>query len=123
MVKTAAILFGIFFIVAGIGGFFPALTPDGKLFGLFMVDTIHNLVHLASGIVAMLCAFAGPGASRKYFQIFGLVYGLVAALGFYYQDNPLLGMMAHNRTDIWLHVAISLVSLFLGFVAKDTATV
>jgi hypothetical protein len=121
MLKTAAIIFGIFFIVAGIGGFISSLAPDGMLFGIFMVGPVHNCIHLASGVVALLCAFAGAGASRKYFQIFGLVYALVALAGFVYGNKPLLGMVEHNTADIWLHIAIAAVALFLGFGAKDTA--
>ena len=121
MLKTAAIIFGIFFVVAGIGGFVPALAPDGMLFGIFMVGPVHNFIHLASGVVALLCAFAGPDASRKYFQIFGVVYALVALLGFAYGNKPLLGMVEHNRNDILLHIVIAAVALFLGFLAKESA--
>ena len=123
MLKTAALIFGIFFIVSGIAGFVPALAPDGMLFGLFMVDTLHNIVHLSSGAAALLCAFSGEGAARKYFQIFGIVYGLVAFIGFFYGNSPLLGMMAHNRHDIWLHILISGAALYFGFAAgRDRAT-
>jgi hypothetical protein len=123
MLKPAAIIFGIFFLVAGIGGFFPALAPGGMLFGIFMVGPVHNTIHIASGAAALLCAFAGAGAARKYFQIFGVVYLLVAVLGFVYGNNPLLGMVEHNHADIWLHIAIAAVALFLGFTGKsDGAT-
>lgn len=124
MLKTAATILGIFFLAAGIAGFVPALAPSmgggAMLFGLFMVDTVHNIVHLASGIAALMCAFAGGGAARKYFQIFGVVYLLVALIGFAYGNTPLLGMMAHNKADIGLHLLIAAVSLYLGFGATDT---
>jgi Domain of unknown function (DUF4383) len=120
MLKTAAIIFGIFFIVAGIGGFISALAPDGMLFGIFMVGPVHNCIHLASGVVALLCAFAGAGASRKYFQLFGVIYALVALLGFVYGNKPLVGMVERNMADIWLHIAIATVSLYLGFCARNT---
>lgn len=123
MLKTAAIIFGIFFVAAGIAGFTPALAPNGMLFGLFMVDAVHNCVHLASGIAALMAAFAGAGAARKYFQIFGVVYLLVALIGFAYGNTPLLGIMAHNKADIGLHIVIAAVSLFLGFGAMDRTTV
>lgn len=124
MLKTAAIVFGIFFIVAGVGGFFPSLAPHGMLFGIFMVGPVHNTIHLASGLAAFLCAFAGVGAARKYFQIFGVVYLLVALLGFVYGNEPLMGMVEHNKADIGLHIAIAAVALFLGFAGKgdDSAT-
>jgi hypothetical protein len=123
MLKPAAIIFGLFFLIAGIGGFFPALAPNDMLFGIFMIGPVHNTIHIASGAVALFCAFAGAGAARKYFQIFGVVYLLVALLGFYYGNNPLVGMVEHNQADIWLHIAIAAVSLFLGFTGKsDGAT-
>ena len=126
MLKTAAIIFGIFFLVAGLGGFVPALAPqhgDGAmLFGIFMVGPVHNVVHIASGAVALLCAFRGAGAARKYFQIFGIVYALVAVIGFFYGNTPILGMMEHNVADIGLHLAIAAVALYLGFAARDTVT-
>ena len=122
MLKTAAIIFGVFFLLAGIGGFIPGLTTsDGMLFGIFMVGPVHNMIHIASGAVALFCAFAGAGAARKYFQIFGVVYLLVALLGFVYGNKPLMGMVEHNMNDVWLHIVIAAASLYLGFAAKDTA--
>jgi len=119
MLKIASIIFGIFFLVAGIGGFVPALSPEMEggrmLFGIFMVGPVHNFIHLASGAAALMCAFAGGGAARKYFQIFGVVYLLVAIIGFVYGNSPLLGMVEHNKADIGLHIAIAAVALFLGF--------
>lgn len=122
MLKPAAIIFGLFFLVAGIGGFVSSLAPNGMLFGIFMVGPVHNCIHLASGAVALLCAFVGAGAARKYFQIFGVVYLLVALLGFYYGNHPLIGMVEHNHADIWLHIAIAAVALFLGFTGNRDAS-
>ena len=124
MLKPAAVIFGIFFLVAGIGGFIPSLAPHGMLFGIFMVGPVHNTIHLASGAAALLCAILGSGAARKYFQIFGVVYLLVALLGFVYGNEPLMGMVEHNKADIGLHIAIAAVALFLGFSGRrdDTAT-
>ncbi|HSH39165.1 MAG TPA: DUF4383 domain-containing protein [Chthoniobacterales bacterium] len=126
MLKTAATIFGIFFIIAGIGGFVPALAPshgDGNmLFGIFMVGPVHNIVHLASGAAALFCAFSGAGAARKYFQIFGSVYLLVALIGFIYGNSPIMGVMEHNTADIGLHILIAAVALYFGFAGgRDTA--
>jgi hypothetical protein len=122
MLKPAAIIFGIFFLIAGIGGFVPALAPNGMLFGIFMIGPIHNCIHLASGAAALLCGFAGAGAARKYFQIFGVVYLLVAVIGFVYGNTPLLGMVEHNKADIGLHLVIAAASLYLGFMAPRDVT-
>ena len=125
MVKTAAILFGLVFLLVGILGFVPSITKDEMLLGIFHVNFAHNIVHLASGAVFLLCGMSGPGPSRTFFKIFGIVYALVAALGFYYGDQPILGIVSNNMADVWLHVVLAVVMLFLGFDASggDTATV
>jgi len=119
MIRTAALLFGIVFLLIGILGFVPAATPDnGMLLGMFHVNTAHNIVHLASGVVFLLCGMAGVGRSRTFFQIFGIIYAVVAVLGFYYGDDALLGIISNNTADTWLHVVLAVVMLFLGFGAS-----
>ncbi len=115
MLKTCAIIFGVIMIVIGVLGFIPPATPNGHLLGLFHVNFEHNLIHLATGIVSIICGITSEHASRLYFQIFGIVYALVALLGFYYGDRPILGMIANNIADAILHVLISAFALYLGF--------
>ena len=92
------------------------------LLNIFHVNTAHNFVHLASGVVFLRGGLAGPGLSRIFFRIFGVVYALVAVLGFAKGDGKLLGMVTNNMADVWLHVVLALAMLYLGFLAKDTAT-
>jgi len=125
MVKTAAILFGIVFLAVGILGFVPAVTTDMNgmpmLLGIFHVNAAHNYVHLASGAIFLICGFAGAGPSRTFFKIFGIVYAIVAVLGFMNGDKPLLGLISNNMADVWLHVGFAVVMLLIGFVVKDSA--
>ncbi len=125
MLRLAAKVFGAVFLLIGVLGFVPALTPDGNLLGLFHVNALHNIVHLASGVVALLAGFMGARNSKLYFQVFGVVYALVAVLGFAYGDNNILGLVASNMADTLLHVVIAVAALTLGFgnVAKDESTV
>jgi uncharacterized protein DUF4383 len=115
MVKTAAVLFGVVFLLVGILGFVPAVTKDQMLLGIFHVNAAHNCVHLLSGVVALFAGMTSAGAARWYFRIFGLVYGLVAVMGFVMGDGMLLGLISNNTADTWLHVGIAAVSLILGF--------
>ena len=115
ILKLAAFVFGAVFLLVGILGFFPAAAPNEMLLGIFHVNAAHNAVHLLSGAVAIACGIAGPGVARLYFRIFGIVYGLVALLGFIQGNTLLLGLISNNMPDAWLHVAIALVSLALGF--------
>src|SRR4051812_13621773 len=105
MLAKIAKIWGAIFIVVGILGFIPAAAPDGHLLGVFHVNGAHNMVHLLTGIVALACGFASNHASKLYFLIFGIVYGLVAVIGFAAGPNPVLGIIANNIADAWLHVA------------------
>jgi hypothetical protein len=115
MLKTIAIVFGIIFIAIGVLGFVPFIAPNGMLLGIFHVGPLHNIVHLISGIAAIAMAMAGEATARLYFKIFGVIYAVVAVLGLFYGNAPLLGIMAHNWADVWLHVIIAGVALYLGF--------
>ena len=120
--KNIAMIFGIVLVLVGVLGWIPALSPGGKLLGLFDVNSAHNLVHLVTGIVAIVASMASESASRLFFRIFGIVYALVAVLGFYYGDQPLLGIVSSNAADSALHVVIAVVALYLGFGMKSAET-
>ena len=116
--KRIAVIFGILFVAGGLLGFVPAVNPGGKLLGMFDVNGAHNLVHIATGVVALIVGFASDKASRIFFQVFGIVYAAVAALGFFYGNQPLLGMISNNVADTWLHVVVAAISLYLGFLVR-----
>jgi hypothetical protein len=118
MLKIAATIFGAAFLIAGLLGFVPATAPNGMLFGVLHVNAAHNVVHLITGVVALLAAYSGARASQLFFQIFGVIYALVAVLGFFAGDRPLMGMIANNLADAWFHLIVAAVSLYLGFSRK-----
>lgn len=117
MIKTLAWVFGIGFLAVGILGFVPALTPDGHLLGIFEVDPLHNVIHLLSGALALGAVWLGNYA-RLYFQVFGVVYGFVAVVGFL-QGDTVLGLITANTADHALHLAIAAVALWAGFGMKE----
>jgi Domain of unknown function (DUF4383) len=118
MLKNIAIAFGIVFIIVGILGFVSAVTPNGLLLGYFEVNPAHNVVHLATGVVALIVAFISEKATRLFFQIFGVIYALVALTGFFTGNQPLLRIVAINAADNWLHLVIAVVTLYFGFGMK-----
>lgn len=122
MIKKLAILFGAVFVIVGLLGFVPALSPvhsDGMhyLLGLFMVGGIHNAIHLLSGIAALAAAFTSEKYAKLYFQIFGAVYGLVTIVGFI-QKTTVLGIFPVNMADNFLHLVLAVVILGIGFGVK-----
>ena len=115
MPKSAALIFGAVFVLIGVLGFVPGVAPDGMLLNLFHVNAARNIVHLLSGAAALCAGMTSPQASRMFFRGFGIIYGLVAVLGFVYGERPILGLIANNHADAWLHAVIAAVSLLLGF--------
>ncbi len=106
-------LFGVVFLAVGILGF---VTGNPLLW--FDVDAVHNGIHIASGVVALICASAGYSAAKWYLIVFGLVYGAVTALGFFNQGN-VLGIIQVNQADNYLHLAITAATLLVGVFAPS----
>jgi hypothetical protein len=114
--KTAALVLGIIFVLVGLLGF-----VNNPIIGLFAVDTAHNLVHLASGILILIGAYTAIGAGTTL-KVFGVIYAIVAILGFFTSNGMLLGFIANNTADTWLHVVLAIVILYAGFMLTDEKT-
>lgn len=118
MVRILAVLFGIAFIFAGVAGYgiMPQFVENGLLFGFFEVDTIHNLVHIVTGVIAIMAATSFR-LSKLFFIIFGLIYAVAAGYGFWHQGD--LYIMQANMADNYLHAGVAVVALLIGFSAKS----
>lgn len=114
--KTAALVLGVVFLAVGVLGFIP--NPLISPTGLFVVNTAHNLVHIVSGLVLLAGAYGGLGSALAL-KIVGVVYAIVAVLGLVAGGNMVLGMIAMNTADHWLHVALAIVILAAGFLLDD----
>jgi len=118
MAKTLAIVFGAVFVLVGILGFFPnpLVGPDA----LFVTDTMHNIVHLLFGAILLVVAFAAAAMSGLWLMILGVVYLVLAVLGFFLipEGGQLLGIVAMNHADHWLHVALGVALIGSSFLAK-----
>ena len=104
---------GIVLTLVGIAGFF-----TGDMLLMFEINTIHNVIHLLSGLVGLYAASKGAGYARQYLMIFGIIYGVVAVLGFT-MDGNVLGLLHANTADNYLHLAIAVVSIVVGFGKKS----
>ena len=82
MAKTSAWVFGVIFIIAGVWGFFaqPSI-------GFIAADWLSSLVHVVVGIV--LLALAGKPAAANALKTVGIIYVVLAILGFF-QSNFIL---------------------------------
>ncbi len=121
--KTIAFVFGIVFLLIGILGFVPALTPGGALLGLFMVNGVHSIVHLLFGVLGIAAALTG--ASVLYNRAGGIIYLVIGLLGFIPALAPngmLLGLVMINLADNILHLVIGLVLAYVGFALASRRT-
>ena len=115
--RLAAIVIGIVFVLVGILGFIP--NPIVGPTGYFVTNTLHDLIHLISGIVLLAGAFSALGSSMAL-KIIGVVYALIAILGFFAITNGmLLGLIPVNTADQWLHVVLAVVILVAAFGLPD----
>jgi hypothetical protein len=115
MAKTLGMLFGVVFLAIGILGFVPGITKDEMLLGIFHVNAVHSVVHIVSGAIFLFASMAGAGAARLWFQLFGIIYAIVAVLGFMNGDKPILGLISSSTNNTWLHVVLAVVMLAIGF--------
>jgi hypothetical protein len=108
-VQGAALLVAAAFVVIGVLGFVPGVTSDSKLFGIFAVSGLHNVLHLLSGFVGFALART-YAASRAYFLGGGLVYLTLWLHGLFMGS----GLLPINSADNWLHFGLGIGMVLLG---------
>ncbi len=118
MLRFLAIVFGLVFITIGILGFQKEFTPDGLLFGYFQVNPMHNVIHLATGLIALFCGVSNNAASKAFFVIFGLASLAFAGYGFYSGSEKLFDLIAVNKADNIALLVTGLVFIYIGFGLK-----
>ena len=117
------LLAGLALLLAGIFGFISDASfdtgdgVDGDLFVGFEVNAIHNLVHVASGLV-LLAASPKRASARAVALGFGLVYGLVAIIGLV-DGEDVLGLIPINSADNVLHIALAALGIITGLMSRD----
>ncbi len=124
-VQRAALIFGVGFIVVAIAGFIQGgTTMDAdmetapRVFGLFPVNLLHNLIHLAFGVWG-IAASRSWGGAKSYAQITGVAYLVLAVLGVITPE--LFGLVPIGGHDVWLHVLIGLPLAVIGFTSRAPA--
>src|SRR4051794_37196115 len=125
--RLAAGTFGIVFLLVGILGFVPGITThyddlslaghmsDAKLVGIFQVSILHNLIHVAYGVVGLLVA-SRPRPAALYLLVGGIVYGVVWLYGLLVEQNSDANFVPLNSADNWLHFVLFLAMVALGAV-------
>lgn len=107
--------FGAVYVLVGLLGFLVssgagfAGTEGGELLGIFEVNGLHNVVHLAVGAL-LLVAARTPGTARSVNVLVGSVYAVVGAIGLVIIGTE-ANLLALNAADNLLHFASAAVLL------------
>jgi hypothetical protein len=135
MTRYFALIAGIIYALVGLLGFVPgthpmpatATPPDlavdmgyGYLLGLFPINVLHNLVHLAIGIWGIV-AYRSYAGSKTFARGLAIFYGLLAIMGLIPVLNTTFGLIPIFGNDVWLHAVTALLAAYFGFVHREEA--
>jgi hypothetical protein len=116
---VAAVFGGLYFLVGVVGLFF---SPGGAILGIFPANLFHHLFHLVVGGLGPAAGWRSQG--RLYCRVFGIVFLLLAVVGFLVPGlaalilaQPAVDML----TDNLLHLMTGIGLAYFGFVPQGTA--
>ena len=120
--RTAALAIGIIFIVVGLLGFIDNPIIGSSDNAMFHADTVHNMVHIVSGLLFVLIASAAPASASTVMVIFGIVYLLIGILGLTSVGADgmakVLGFLHVNAADNYLHIALGIIIALAGIITR-----
>ena len=131
-VTTFARLYGIAFLLIGLSGFVPGISPahdhpglavqtgSAMALSLFPVNLLHNLFHLVFGVWGLIAA-RSVGAARAYGRAVAVIYGLLAIMGLIPVADTTFGLVPIYGNDVWLHALLAAVAGYFGFVRRGPA--
>lgn len=128
-----SLIVGVFFVMAGIGGFLPFVTQPppadavhlhittsyGYLLGLFPVNIFHSIFHFIVGILGLL-AYRQLSSAILFARGLSVVLGALTVLGLIPSLNTMFGWFPLYGHDIWLHGLEAMVGGYLGFYPRTT---
>jgi hypothetical protein len=124
-VQKAAAIVGVVFLLVGVLGFIPGITTnfgdlsfaghesDARLFGLFQVSILHNIVHLLFGIAGLALARTAAQA-RTYLVFGGVIYLVLFVYGLIVGQESAANFVPVNTADDILHLILGIGMIGLG---------
>jgi hypothetical protein len=120
--SLAAFAFGAVFVLVGLAGFVvsgghhPVGADGGELLGLFQVNVLHNVVHIAVGAVLVAAAIVGSRQARLANTVFGVTYLVLFVAGLVLIGTS-ANVIALNGADNVLHLVLGLALTAVGVLA------
>ena len=112
---------GALFVIIGLAGFLvsgshePVGAEGGELFGLFRVNVLHNIVHVAMGAGLVAAGIVGSRSAKVANTIAGVGYLVLFVAGLFVAGTG-ADLIALNGADNVLHLVLgtALVAVGLG---------
>jgi hypothetical protein len=111
LTRTYAIVFGVVYTLVGLVAMAASSTLATGTLIIFPVNVVHNLVHLAVGLLGIAAFFTGM--SVLYSRFMAVLFAILVVAGFLPQ--PLLGIVPLGGWDILLHLATAVLGAVAGW--------
>src|SRR5262245_54780540 len=115
--RTYAVAFGVVYTIVGLIGFAFSTTLATANLLVFPVNVLHNVVHLAVGLLGV-GAFL-TGRTVPYARAMAVLFAVLTLAGFLPQ--PLLGLVPLGGADIVLHALTAILAGVAGWAYSSGA--
>jgi ABC-type transport system involved in multi-copper enzyme maturation permease subunit len=126
--RNFVLTIGILYLLVGALGFFPGLvaaphagapnmTVDsgyGYLLGLFPVNVLYNVFHLAIGVLA-LGAYRSLSKSITVSRGLAILFGVLTVVGMIPMLNTSFGLIPLFGHNVWLHAVTATIAAYFGY--------
>jgi hypothetical protein len=114
-----ATLAGIVLIAAGLLGFLNTSIAGDGANAILAVDSVHNIVHILTGLVALGIAFGLKGEQQVNAVIgFGVLYVIIFVAVLVSPNLFGLFKVNANAPIHVVHAAVAVISLAVGYMAR-----
>lgn len=129
LARLVALVSGAVFVLVGILGFIPGISPmadmvqgmevaDAAVLGLVPVNVVANIVHVVLG-AALLYASMSTSTAILVLRAFGVAYFLLGLIGLFAAEG--FGIMPLGGGELLVHFLTAIVFLVVGFMMPGEA--
>ena len=113
-------LAGIVLVAVGVLGFISNPIVGTSSNALLPTDTLHNIIHLVTGLLALYIAFGLRGDTQANATLgFGVLYAVIFVAVFASPNFFGLFSVPANTALHVIHAALAVVSLAIGWMARN----
>ena len=132
-VRLATLVVSAVFLLVGVLGFIPGITTGyetmtfaghhsgAMLFGVFNVSALHNIVHLAFGVIGVAMSTT-VSLARTYLIGGGIIYLALWIYGLLINQDSPVNFIPVNTADNWLHLGLGAGMILLGGLLGNRTT-